>query len=105
MGCRVRAHRSVLLRVVAAGSDGFWSVVPDPGCTHQGRGAWVHPRPECLELAERRRVFPRALRREGRFETSTLRAYLVATARDALREPVRAGSGSEADEHPMSTQR
>jgi uncharacterized protein len=30
-----------------------------------GRGAWLHPRRECLEAARRRRAFQRALRSPG----------------------------------------
>ena len=30
-----------------------------------GRGAWLHRDPECVELAERRRAFARALRVPG----------------------------------------
>jgi predicted RNA-binding protein YlxR (DUF448 family) len=30
-----------------------------------GRGAWIHPDPDCLGMAERRRAFPRALRVPG----------------------------------------
>ncbi|TDT32916.1 uncharacterized protein DUF448 [Naumannella halotolerans] len=30
--------------------------------TAAGRGAWLHPDPDCLELARRRRAIPRALR-------------------------------------------
>lgn len=37
-------------------------VVPDPRGIAPGRGAHLHPTAECLALAERRRVFTRALR-------------------------------------------
>ncbi|WP_245612657.1 YlxR family protein [Actinotalea ferrariae] len=40
-----------------------------------GRGAWVHPDLQCLELAERRRAFPRALR-TGPLDTSSVRRHL-----------------------------
>lgn len=99
MGCRVRAHRSVLLRVVAVESGGIWAVVPDPDRTRSGRGASLHPDPACLELAERRRAFPRALRREGRPDTTALRGYLSAAARAAMPEP----SEPEAGQKLMST--
>ncbi len=61
VGCRQRAAQPDLLRVVAEGTH----VVPDGHQRQEGRGAYVHPRPECLELAERRRAFPRALRVSG----------------------------------------
>ncbi len=38
-------------------------VVPDPDRTAPGRGAWLHADAECLELALRRRGFPRAFRK------------------------------------------
>src|SRR5690606_15077342 len=63
VGCRRRAAKSELLRVVAGkGADGRAVVVPDPTATAPGRGAHVHPTLECLQLAVRRRAFPRALR-------------------------------------------
>ncbi len=36
----------------------------------------MHPKPECLELAVRRRAFPRALRLEGPLDTSALRSWI-----------------------------
>jgi predicted RNA-binding protein YlxR (DUF448 family) len=66
IGCRVRATKRELLRVTA-GSDahGRPAVVPDPDGTATGRGAHLHPTPECYELAVRRRAFSRALRITG----------------------------------------
>ncbi|HYJ74020.1 MAG TPA: YlxR family protein [Kineosporiaceae bacterium] len=78
VGCRVRASRAVLLRVVAVEVGGSWAVVPDPRHRLAGRGASVHPVPECLDLAERRRAFPRALRREGPLDLTELRAFIAA---------------------------
>lgn len=49
---------------LGAVDDGM-AVVPDPDGTAPGRGAHLHPRSECLTLAERRRAFARALRYEG----------------------------------------
>ncbi|HEY0773043.1 MAG TPA: YlxR family protein [Nocardioidaceae bacterium] len=62
VGCRQRAPKQELLRVVARGSDHGLAVVPDPGAREPGRGAYIHPTPACLELATRRRAFARALR-------------------------------------------
>jgi predicted RNA-binding protein YlxR (DUF448 family) len=45
------------------------------GCL-PGRGAWIHPEPACLELAERRRAVPRALRVAGPVDLADVRAYL-----------------------------
>jgi len=58
LGCRLRTDKSALLRVVAL--DG--AVVPDLSAVLPGRGAWVHPTPECVEKAVARKAFGRALR-------------------------------------------
>ena len=58
VGCRVRADRSALLRVVA--QDG--AVVPDVAAILPGRGAWVHATEQCISAAIKRRAFGRALR-------------------------------------------
>jgi predicted RNA-binding protein YlxR (DUF448 family) len=66
IGCRERATKRELLRVtLGADADGHPVVVPDPAGTAPGRGAHLHPSTACLELAERRRAFARALRWEG----------------------------------------
>ncbi|HEY6796877.1 MAG TPA: YlxR family protein [Kineosporiaceae bacterium] len=113
MGCRERDRWSVLLRVVVAEDGGYASAVPDPGHRSAGRGAWVHPRPACLDAAERRRAFPRALRHAGPLDLADLRAYLVAVrcspvgatpVRERPASTVETESGSDSDEHPMSSQ-
>ncbi|MDN4477177.1 YlxR family protein [Demequina sp. SYSU T00039] len=58
MGCRGRGSRSVLVRVAI--EDG--RAVVDHRRSMPGRGAWLHPDPECLAQALRRRALPRALR-------------------------------------------
>ena len=58
LGCRQRAPRSSLLRVVAR--DG--QVVADAAARLPGRGAWVHPQSGCIENAVKRKAFGRALR-------------------------------------------
>nr|WP_133824980.1 YlxR family protein [Actinomycetospora succinea] len=72
IGCRSRASASELLRVVAV--DGIAD--PDPRHRKPGRGAWVHPDPDCLNRAERRSAFPRALRVPGPLDTGALHALL-----------------------------
>ena len=72
VGCKARAAKSSLLRLVVAG-DG---IVPDPQARQPGRGAYLHPSLACLELAQRRRVFPRALRVAGALDTTPLASYL-----------------------------
>jgi predicted RNA-binding protein YlxR (DUF448 family) len=71
VGCRVRAAKTELLRVVVVGD----TCVPDPRGRMPGRGASVHMDPACLALAERRRAFPRAFRRAGPLDTAQLRRY------------------------------
>nr|WP_255432477.1 YlxR family protein [Cellulomonas sp. SLBN-39] len=66
VGCRATAHRSSLLRVVLGHDDaGDPVLVVDERRRMPGRGAWLHPDLHCLELAVRRRAFPRALRHAG----------------------------------------
>lgn len=48
--CRGKAPFTELLRVVHT-QDG--QVVPDLSATAFGRGAWLHPRPECFQKAQR----------------------------------------------------
>ena len=72
VGCRERAAKSILLRLVATGDD----VIPDPQARRPGRGAYLHPSLDCLGLAQRRRAFPRALRVTGPLEVDALASYL-----------------------------
>ena len=72
VGCKARAAKSSLLRLVVAG-DG---IVPDPQARLPGRGAYLHPSLACFELAQRRRVFPRALRVQGSPNATQLASYL-----------------------------
>lgn len=58
IGCRKAVAQAELLRVVAI--DGV--LTADPTRRLGGRGAYVHPRVQCLDLAERKRAFGRALR-------------------------------------------
>jgi predicted RNA-binding protein YlxR (DUF448 family) len=88
IGCRERATKRELLRIVA-GTDaeghegsqsGSWFVVPDPSGTARGRGAHLHPTLDCLALAERKRAFARALRHDsgvwGALSLERLREHL-----------------------------
>lgn len=59
LGCRRKAPRAQLLRLVV---DDAGSLVVDARAVLPGRGAWIHPDPSCLERAERRAAFGRALR-------------------------------------------
>ncbi len=72
MGCRERAAKKELLRIVAVEGE----CVPDHRGTLPGRGAYLHPALVCLDLAVRRRAFPRALRAQGSLDTKALRLYV-----------------------------
>jgi len=74
VGCRQRAASSELLRVVVGEVEGRPALLPDPRRRAPGRGAHLHRSVECLDLAERRRAFPRALRVPGPLDTALLRA-------------------------------
>ena len=71
IGCRVRAPRAQLLRLV--NDDGRLAV--DARAVAPGRGAWIHTDPTCLELAERRRAFGRALRVSGPLDAAPVREW------------------------------
>ena len=61
-----------MLRVVAR--DG--RVVADPSAVMTGRGAWVHPTVECIEISIKRRAFGRALRVSEALDTAGLLAVV-----------------------------
>ena len=56
--------------------DGTHRVLPDERGRMAGRGAHLHPTVECLERAERRRVFAGALRVSGPVDLSVLRRHV-----------------------------
>nr|WP_209621846.1 YlxR family protein [Saccharothrix coeruleofusca] len=72
IGCRARTSYAELLRVVAV--DG--TVIPDTRRRLPGRGAWLHPDPQCLRNAEKRRAFPRALRAQGALDVEGVREHV-----------------------------
>jgi predicted RNA-binding protein YlxR (DUF448 family) len=79
VGCRQRASAAELLRVVVApGANQRWVVTVDPQRHAPGRGASVHPTPECVALAERRRAYARALRIPGPVDASAVVEYVEA---------------------------
>nr|WP_142048824.1 YlxR family protein [Pseudonocardia kunmingensis] len=94
VGCRNRAVADGLLRVVAV--DGV--LTPDLRRRLPGRGAWLHLAPECLDRAERRSAFPRALRVPGPLDTAPVRAHIRAVSMDGARETPGSGTpGSKVD--------
>ncbi|MES1170320.1 MAG: YlxR family protein [Leifsonia sp.] len=74
LGCRQRAPRSSLVRVVAR--DG--RAVVDSAARLPGRGAWVHPDRECVASALQRKALSRALR-AAPLETSDLNEWAEKT--------------------------
>jgi len=93
LGCRSRADKSTLLRVVAA--DG--AVIPDPSATLPGRGAWVHPTTECVEKSIVRKTFGRALRVSSSLATEQILALVESPRGSTAGEsPQTVGTSSEA---------
>ena len=81
IGCRKRAAKSELVRVTAGSdADGRPVVVPDPAATRRGRGAHLHPRTACYDLAVRRRAFGRALRFGSDLDSEPVASYLASLA-------------------------
>ncbi|MBQ3357469.1 YlxR family protein [Microbacterium sp. 22179] len=72
VGCRMRAPRSALLRVVS--QNGI--LIIDERAVLPGRGAWMHPTQECMASALRRRAFGRALRVSTPVDTQTIEKRL-----------------------------
>ncbi|WP_082404043.1 YlxR family protein [Saccharothrix sp. NRRL B-16348] len=83
IGCRARTLPSELLRVVVV--DG--TVVPDTRRRLPGRGAWLHPDPDCLRNAEKRRAFPRAFRVQGPLDVERVRGHLEQCGQEVAGSP------------------
>src|SRR5688500_7923537 len=76
IGCRERADKTTLVRVVAVEESTTTVVTPDLSRSLPGRGAHLHPTARCLELATRRKAFGRALRVEGPLDLNALSAMI-----------------------------
>jgi predicted RNA-binding protein YlxR (DUF448 family) len=74
VGCRSRAAKTDLVRVVLVEGQ----LALDLRGRLPGRGASLHPDPDCLDLAERRRAFARALRTTGPLDLTAVRRYVEA---------------------------
>ncbi|MFT4157693.1 MAG: YlxR family protein [Microbacterium sp.] len=68
VGCRARAPRASLLRVVS--QSGI--LVIDERAVLPGRGAWLHPTQACMDAALRRRALTRALRVDTTVDTRAI---------------------------------
>lgn len=78
VGCRARDERSALVHLVAQTAGGpppRWQVVVDERGGLPGRGAWLHPRAECVERAIARKAFGRALRTPEPVDTTPLQEW------------------------------
>ena len=72
VGCRQKAPRAQLVRLVREGSpeDQVRAIREDPTGSAPGRGAWIHPDARCLDSAIRRGGLARSFR--GRVDTDGL---------------------------------
>jgi uncharacterized protein len=86
--------------VVAVDGNGENAVTVDPATKLPGRGAWLHPDPQCLDAAIRRRAFARALRITGSPNvTAVLEHFSAAETLDAHGNR----TGSEEHEHTVKS--
>ncbi|VVJ20924.1 COG2740: Predicted nucleic-acid-binding protein implicated in transcription termination [Amycolatopsis camponoti] len=67
-----------------------------------GRGAWLHPDPDCLAKAERRRAFPRALRAPGALDVQEVREHVERTRHHEAGTSPAPGETKEAGRPVMS---
>ncbi|WP_132879427.1 YlxR family protein [Tamaricihabitans halophyticus] len=81
IGCRARVSNQELLRVVADGE----AAVVDQYRRRTGRGVWLHPSPDCLAAAEKRKAFARGLRVSRALDVDGVRQWV---ARHAQRDRV-----------------
>lgn len=65
------------------------AVVPDPQAIRPGRGAWLHP--GCLEAAERRKAFTRALRASAAPDLTVLRESVRRMSMSEEPQPLQMG--------------
>ncbi|WP_163686040.1 YlxR family protein [Mycolicibacterium gadium] len=104
VGCRKRELAVELLRVVAAdGGNGECAVTVDTARKLPGRGAWLHPDPECLDVAIRRRAFVRALRITGSPDTTAVQEHLSAVRGAEVAAHQGDRTGSEEHEHTVKS--
>ncbi|MBV1780108.1 YlxR family protein [Paeniglutamicibacter sp. ABSL32-1] len=73
------ADQNQLRRWVLKAQDGKSVPVPDPTRNLPGRGAWLHPNPECAQRAVQRGAFARS------FRTNVDVSALVAESRAKVR--------------------
>jgi uncharacterized protein len=102
VGCRKRELAVELLRVVAVSAgNGEYAVIVDTGSSLPGRGAWLHPVPQCVQQAIRRRAFTKALRITGSPDTSAVVEHIASLS--ALGSPGTNRRGSKEHEHTVKS--
>ena len=98
IGCRRRELAVELLRVVAVDEgNGNCAVIVDTARKLPGRGAWLHPDPQCLDAAIRRQAFVRALRISGKPDTTAVMVHVRAAPTPGNR------TGCEEHEHTVKS--
>ncbi len=73
IGCRTRDNVGNLVRITAQGG----TCEVDRGQGTPGRGAYVHPRGECLDRVERTSILARALRVPGSLSMDGVRTTVL----------------------------
>jgi predicted RNA-binding protein YlxR (DUF448 family) len=76
VGCRQRASRTSLIRIVNQSSKGISALIVDEKAILPGRGAWLHASVQCLKLAIERRAFGRALKLSATPDSSGLNSHI-----------------------------
>jgi len=86
--------------VAVSTGNGEYAVIVDTGSNLPGRGAWLHPAPQCVQQAIRRRAFTKALRIAGSPDTSAVVEHI-----EFLRAPDSPGNkiGSKEHEHTVKS--
>lgn len=74
IGCRERDDQANLVRWSAVSLGNTSVAEVDRRRRLMGRGAWLHPRPSCVELALKRKAFNRAFR--GSVDTQSVEQWL-----------------------------
>ncbi|MDR2378330.1 MAG: YlxR family protein [Bifidobacteriaceae bacterium] len=97
VGCRERGPRTNLIRLVLDSAVTPAVIVVDRGNGLPGRGAWLHPRRQCVDQAISRRVWARAFRHQGGVDADALHGLV----RPDRTEP----AGGKTNGHTMSALR
>ena len=93
---------------MAVENDAVMGLVPDPRRLRPGRGAHIHPDPQCLATADKRRAFGRALRVSGVLDTTEVARHLAQglpthPRQEGRSEPTDGGFTSAPDQQGRTT--